>query len=42
VDRVLAAIEEAYRRSCGELSLRELVEEVPRPALLSTRQLSSR
>ena len=42
VDRVLAALEEAGRRSCGELSLRDLVEEAPRPALLTTRQLSSR
>jgi membrane protein len=42
VDRVLAAVEEAYRRSCGELSLRDLVEEAPRPALLAARHLSSR
>jgi membrane protein len=42
VDRVLAAVEEAYRRSCGELTLRDLVEEVPRPALLSARHLSAR
>jgi membrane protein len=42
VDRVLAAIEEAYRRSCGELTLRELVEEAPRPALFTARHLSSR
>ncbi|MFZ0010134.1 MAG: YihY/virulence factor BrkB family protein, partial [Steroidobacteraceae bacterium] len=42
VDRVLGAVEEALRKSCGELTLRELVEEAPRPALLATRQLSSR
>src|SRR5580658_5619497 len=42
VDRVLGALEEALRKSCGELTLRELVEEAPRPALLATRQLSSR
>jgi membrane protein len=42
VDRVLAAVEEAYRRSCGELTLRELVEEAPRPALFTARHLSSR
>lgn len=43
VDRVLASLEEARRRSCGELSLRDLVEEAPRPALqLTHRQSSSR
>jgi membrane protein len=42
VDRVLGALEEALRKSCGELTLRELVEEAPRPALLATRQLFSR
>jgi membrane protein len=42
VDRVLGAVEEALSKSCGELTLRELVEEAPRPALLATRQLSSR
>jgi membrane protein len=43
VDRVLAAVEEAQRRSCGELTLRDLVEEAPEPALqLIHRQSSSR
>src|ERR1700756_531347 len=43
VDRVLASLEEARRRSVGELTLRELVEEAPRPALqLTPRQSSSR
>jgi membrane protein len=41
VDRVLAGLEEARRRSCGELSLRELVEEAPRPALQLTHRQSS-
>ena len=41
VDRVLAGLEEARRRSCGELTLRELVEEAPRPALQLTRRQSS-
>jgi membrane protein len=38
VDRVLASIEEARRNRCGDLTLRGLVDEVPRPALLSSRQ----
>jgi membrane protein len=43
VDRVLASLEEARRRSFGELTLRELVEEAPRPALqLTHRQPSFR
>jgi membrane protein len=43
VDHVLADLEEARRHRCGELSLRELVEELPRPALqLTHRQSSSR
>jgi membrane protein len=43
VDRVLAALEEARRSRCGGLSLRDLVEEAPRPALHFTpRQSSSR
>jgi membrane protein len=42
VDRLLAAIEEARRSRCGELTLRNLVEEAPRPALLTPRQSSSR
>jgi membrane protein len=33
VDRLLAAIDEARRSRCGELTLRDLVEEAPRPAL---------
>jgi len=43
VDRVLADLEEARRHRCGELTLRELAEELPRPALqLTHRQSSSR
>ena len=41
VDRVLASLEEARRRSCGELTLRDLVEEAPRPALQLTHRQSS-
>ena len=41
VDQVLANLEEARRRSCGELSLRELVEEAPRPAVQLTHRQSS-
>jgi membrane protein len=41
VDRVLAGIEEARRGCCGELSLRDLVEEAPRPALQLTHRQSS-
>src|SRR5215469_8576734 len=41
VDRVLAGLEDARRRSCGELTLRELVEEAPRPALQLTHRQSS-
>jgi membrane protein len=37
LDRLLAGIEEARRQRCGELSLRDLVEEAPRPALTLTR-----
>jgi hypothetical protein len=33
VDRLLAALEEARRNRCGELTLGELVEEAMRPAL---------
>lgn len=33
VDRLIAAIEEARRARCGNLTLRDLVEEAPRPAL---------
>jgi membrane protein len=42
VDRVLAGLEEARRARCAELTLRTLVDEVPRPALLSPRQSSTR
>ena len=42
VDRVLAGLEEARRSRCGELTLRELVEEAPRPALVTHRQSSFR
>jgi membrane protein len=43
VDRVLAGLDEARRKGCGELTLRELVEEAPRPALhLTARHSSSR
>ena len=33
VDRLLASIDEARRSRCGELTLRDLVEEPPRPTL---------
>jgi membrane protein len=43
VDRLLAQVGEALQRSCGELTLRELLDETPRPALhLTSRQTSSR
>ena len=43
VDRLLAALDEARRSRCGDQSLRELVEETPRPALhLTSRHSSSR
>jgi membrane protein len=42
VDRLLAALDEARRNRCGELTLRELVEEGPRPALHLTARHSSR
>jgi len=41
VDRLLASVEEAVRSRCGELTLRDLVDEVPRPAVISPRQTSS-
>jgi membrane protein len=41
VDRVLTALEEARRSHCGELTLRDLVEEAPRPALQLTHRQSS-
>jgi hypothetical protein len=31
-------VEEARRNRCADLTLRDLVDEVPRPALLSSRQ----
>ena len=37
VDRVLAAMDEARRRCCGELTLRDLVDEAVRPTLVSAR-----
>ncbi|HEY6823362.1 MAG TPA: YihY/virulence factor BrkB family protein [Steroidobacteraceae bacterium] len=37
VDRVLSSVAEALRRSSGELTLRDLVEEVPRPTLALAR-----
>jgi membrane protein len=41
VDNVLAAVEEARRGRCSDLSLRTLVEETPRPALHLTPRHSS-
>jgi hypothetical protein len=42
VDRILTSLDEARRKGCGELTLRELVDEAPRPALhLTSRQSSS-
>src|SRR5262252_1836204 len=42
VDRLLAGVEEARRSRCGELTLRDLVDEVPRPALITPRHSSLR
>jgi hypothetical protein len=42
VDRVLAGLEEARRSRCADLTLRDLIDEVPRPALITPRQTSSR
>ena len=42
VDRVLAGLEEARRARCADLTLRDLIDEVPRPALITPRQSSSR
>ena len=43
VDRILTNLDEARRRGCGELTLRDLVDEAPRPALhLTSRQSSLR
>jgi membrane protein len=41
VDRLLAQIEEARRHCCGELTLRELIDEVPRPQLTVARGTGS-
>ncbi|HLY52354.1 MAG TPA: YihY/virulence factor BrkB family protein [Steroidobacteraceae bacterium] len=41
VDRVLAGLEEARRSRCAQLTLRDLVEEAPRPALQLTHRQSS-
>jgi hypothetical protein len=41
VDRVLADLDETRRQRCGELTLRQLVEEPPRPALQLTHRQSS-
>ena len=37
-DRVLASVEEARRSRCGDLTLRDLIDEVPRPALITERK----
>jgi hypothetical protein len=42
VDRLLADLEEARRSRCGDLTLRDLVDEVPLAAQLTPRQSSSR
>ncbi|HSY06547.1 MAG TPA: YihY/virulence factor BrkB family protein [Steroidobacteraceae bacterium] len=43
VDRLLESVEEARRNRCGTLTLRDLVDEAPRPALhLTARQTSGR
>jgi hypothetical protein len=42
VDRVLASVEEAIRSRCAGQTLRDLIDEVPRPALITPRQSSSR
>jgi membrane protein len=43
VDRILTNLDEARRKACGELTLRDLVDEAPRPALhLTSRQSSLR
>ena len=41
VDRLIGALDEARRNRCGELTLRELVEEASRPALHITSRHSS-
>jgi|SRR5580700_617458 len=43
VDRLLESVDEAWRSRCANLTLRDLVDEAPRPALhLTTRQTSGR
>jgi membrane protein len=42
IDRILHSIEEARRHRCGELTVRDLVDEVPRPALITSRHSTSR
>jgi membrane protein len=42
VDRVLAGLEEARRNRCSDLTLRDLVDEAPRPALHVTSRQTSR
>ncbi|HEY8053585.1 MAG: YihY/virulence factor BrkB family protein [Steroidobacterales bacterium] len=43
VDRILTTLDETRRKGCGELTLRDLVDEAPRPALhLTSRQSSLR
>jgi membrane protein len=42
VDRVLASVEEARRNRCSDLTLRDLVDEAPRPALHVTSRQTSR
>src|SRR3984885_2772373 len=41
VDRLLESVDEAWRSRCANLTLRELVDEGSRPALLTPRQSSS-
>ncbi len=41
VDRLLAMIDEARRNRCGNLTLRDMVEEAPRPALTLARRGST-
>jgi membrane protein len=41
LDNLLAAIDEARRQRCGNLTLRDLVQEAPRPALLVNPRRSS-
>jgi hypothetical protein len=38
VDRLLASIEEARRNRCGDLTLRDLVDEAPRLSLAVARR----